>query len=44
MWRSQDLRVNKTLLKRNIKTYYKAEVMKTVFAGTDIDKLLTGID
>lgn len=44
MWRSQDLRVNKALLKRNIKIYYKAEVMKTVFAGTDIDKLLTGID
>ena len=31
-------------LEENIKTYYKAEVMKTVFAGTDIDKLLTGID
>lgn len=44
MWRSQDLRINKALLKRNIKTYYKADVMNTVFTGTDIDKLSDGTD
>lgn len=44
MWRSQDLRINKALLKRNIKTHYKADVMNTVFTGTDIDKLPDGTD
>ena len=44
MWRSQDLRINKALLKRNIKTYYRADVINTVFTGTDIDKLPDGTD
>lgn len=44
MWRSQDLRINKALLKRNIKTYYRANVMNTVFTGTDIDTLPNGTD
>lgn len=42
--RSEDLRISKPPLKRNIKTYHKAEAMKTVFTGTDIDKPLIGID